>query len=149
MVGEHAIRHWSSTQSVIALSSGEAEYYAIVKGGANALGVKGFLKDLGVECTAIDVGTKHDVVIYTDSTAAKAMASRRGVGKVRHIEVAELWVQDRVGKGEMRIRKVKGTENPADALTKGVGKEELAVHCEFACLKEEDGRHALAPNRAR
>ena len=31
-LGEHCIKAWSSNQSVIALSSGEAEFYGIVKG---------------------------------------------------------------------------------------------------------------------
>ncbi len=88
------------------------------------------------------MGVKHEVEIRTDSTAAKAMASRRGVGKVRHIEVAELWIQDKVSSGAMRVYKVKGTENPADALTKSVGKDELHVHCEFAKLRSTDGRQA-------
>ena len=85
-VGSHSIKHWSSTQTVIALSSGEAEYYAIVKGGANAIGVKGFMNDLGVKYEMIEVGAKQEFEIHTDSTAAKAMASRRGVGKVWHID---------------------------------------------------------------
>jgi len=46
--GEHAIKHWSSTQSLISLSSGEAEYYGCVKAGSQALGLKSMLSDLGV-----------------------------------------------------------------------------------------------------
>ncbi len=76
--------------------------------------------------------------MHTDSTAAKAMASRRGVGNVRHIEVGDLWIQDKVSKGVMKIRKVKGTENPSDALTKSVGKDEMFVHCEFASVPDMD-----------
>ena len=40
MLGQHMIKSWSSTQSVIALSSGEAEYYSMVKGGSIGLGVQ-------------------------------------------------------------------------------------------------------------
>ena len=32
MLGSHMIKGWSTTQSVIALSSGEAEYYGLVRG---------------------------------------------------------------------------------------------------------------------
>ena len=38
MIGKHCIRSWSTTQSVIALSSGEAEYYGVVKGASVLLG---------------------------------------------------------------------------------------------------------------
>ena len=84
-LGAHCIKAWSSNQSVIALSSGESEYYGIVKGASNALGIAGVLSDLGV---------KLCVSISTDSSAAKGIGNRRGLGKIRHIELSELWVQD-------------------------------------------------------
>ena len=34
MIGDHCIKTWSNTQDTIALSSGEAEYYRIVRGAA-------------------------------------------------------------------------------------------------------------------
>ena len=40
-LGNHAIKTWSTTQAVIALSSGEAEYYGCVRGGAIGLGYIG------------------------------------------------------------------------------------------------------------
>ena len=48
MLGKHVIRTWSATQRVIALSSGEAEFYGMVKGGAEAMGSKSILADFGV-----------------------------------------------------------------------------------------------------
>ena len=47
--GEHAIKTWSTTQSVIALPSGEAEYCGMVKGDPVGLGLKADLSDFGVE----------------------------------------------------------------------------------------------------
>ena len=38
MIGSHLIKAWSSTQPILAMSSGEAEYYAMVKGASTALG---------------------------------------------------------------------------------------------------------------
>ncbi len=48
-IGSHVIKHWSSTQATVALSSGEAEYYGMVKGASVALGLRSMLKDLGVD----------------------------------------------------------------------------------------------------
>ena len=48
MFGNHAIKHWSSTQTLISLSSGEAEYYGCVRAASHGLGVKSMLADLGV-----------------------------------------------------------------------------------------------------
>ena len=39
MLGSHLIKSWSSTQDIVALSSGEAEYYGIVKGAAQGFGI--------------------------------------------------------------------------------------------------------------
>ena len=47
-LGKHLIKSWSTNQAVIALSSGEAEYYGLVKGGSMGLGSKAILEDLGV-----------------------------------------------------------------------------------------------------
>ena len=67
-----------------------------------------------------DLGVEVKVQVNTDSSAAKSIASRRGAGRVRHIEVRELWVQDRVAKRELSVVKVKGEENVTDGLTKHV-----------------------------
>jgi hypothetical protein len=61
---------------------------------------------------------KAVVKVRTDSTAAKAMTWRRGVGRTRHLDVKFLWVQAAVSEGKITIEKVKGKENPADVLTK-------------------------------
>ena len=87
MIGEHCIKSWSVTQSVIAPSSGEAEYYSLVKGASVALGIVGMLCDFGCNLS---------VVLHTDSIAAKGIGSRRGLGKVRHIELSPLWLQDKL-----------------------------------------------------
>ena len=46
------------------------------------------------------------------------MASRVGAGKLRHVSVAHLWLQDLVQKKEVEVRKISGERNPADILTK-------------------------------
>ncbi len=40
MLGSHAIKHWSSTQSSVALSSGEAEFAGVIRGPAKGLVIK-------------------------------------------------------------------------------------------------------------
>ena len=109
MHGAHLIKTWSTTQSVIALSSGEAEYYGLVEGASQGLGMRAMLTELGVE---------SNVVVQTDASAAKGIALRRGMGTNRHIEFNQLWVQDKVAKGEVKIKKIATTENIADHLTK-------------------------------
>ena len=48
-LGRHLGKLWSSTQTVISLSVGEAEYYGIVKGSAMGKGTQSVLLDMGLE----------------------------------------------------------------------------------------------------
>ena len=134
--GGHVLKSWSNTQGIIALSSGEAEYYGMVKGGSMGLGLKALMGDLGL-------GTK--IRIRTDASAAKGIATRKGLGKVRHIEVNQLWLQDRVATGEIEIMKVKGEVNLADALTKHVEGDKLKQHTRWVGMEITADRHVIMP----
>ena len=46
MLGQHLLKSWSSTQNVVALSSGEAEYYGLVKGAAQGIGARNMMQDI-------------------------------------------------------------------------------------------------------
>ena len=58
--------------------------------------------------------------LFVDSSAAKAIASRKGLGKVRHLEVCHLWLQQAVKEKKVILRKVEGKKNPSDLTTKGL-----------------------------
>jgi hypothetical protein len=104
-----AIKSWSNRLGSVALSSGEAEYYAVVKTTAELIGVKSVAEDLG---------WPMNVKVYVDSTAAKGITSRVGIGKVRHLEVRYLWLQEAVQQREVQVLKIRGDQNPADVMTK-------------------------------
>ena len=101
--GTHLLKHWSTTQQTIALSSGEAELKGIVKGAAEGMGLQSVGRDLNTELS---------IHLYTDSSAAMGIVARKGMGRVRHIEVGELWIQDAVKQRKITVSKVKGEENP-------------------------------------
>ena len=110
MLGHHMIKSWSTTQSVIALSSGEAEYYSMVKGGSVGLGVQAMLTEIGVSL---------NLVLKCDASAAVGIVMRRGLGRVRHIDLSQLWFQEKVTQGGLKVHKVKKLEKTkSDALTK-------------------------------
>ena len=102
----------SKTQQVLALSSGEAELYAIGTGIAEGLALGNFLVEA---CLC----TKFQLLVYTDSSAGKSIATRLGVSKkTRHIDLKFLYMQQLVQQGLVRMQKVAGTSNPADLMTK-------------------------------
>ena len=64
-----------------------------------------------------------------DASAALGIAYRRGLaGKTRHVQVQYLWIQQEVANEHVKIQKVLGTDNPADALTKFLPEAELERH---------------------
>ena len=130
-LGGVPVRAWSSNQNVIALSSGEAEYYAALKGASSALGFQSMLRDLGV---------KTSITLYTDSSAARGIIHRAGLGKLRHLETGYLWLQSAVKAKKLQVRKVLGAENPADLLTKHLAAADMWKHLEKLRMSLEDGR---------
>ena len=72
--------------------------------------------------------------VETDSSAAKGMAMRQGVGKVRHLDVRSLWTQRAVRELGLIIKKINGSTNPADIGTKAHTAAEHERFCNLAGL---------------
>ena len=135
LIGQHLIKSWSSTQPVIALSSAEAELYALVKGATQAVGLASMLQDLDV-----DTHTK----IYIDSSAAFCITHRAGLGKTRHIQTQYLWVQDKVQDKSLGVSKVHTQDNPADILTKHLKEDTMNEHIARIRARLHDVRSSSA-----
>ena len=136
MFGGTTVRGWSTTQSVIALSSGEAEYYAALKGPSVALGFQSMLADLGFVAK---------ITLYSDSSAARGIIHRAGLGKLRHLETGYLWLQAAVKAKRLQVRKVLGSANPADLFTKHLAAAEMWKHLETLQISVEEGRTEAVP----
>ena len=65
-----------------------------------------------------DFQIRVDIKVLSDATAAIGMARRLGLGRVRHLAISDLWVQQRVRSGDVSLAKYPGTENGADLTTK-------------------------------
>ncbi len=72
-----------------------------------------------------DGGVDSSGVVYADSSAALASAKRKGAGKLRHINVSSLWIQEKQDLAELELRKVFGTENPSDMMAKYLARSSL------------------------
>ena len=106
--GSHLVHHWSRTQSIIALSSAEAELNAMLKMAQEMIGLREFLREMELE---------REIVILGDSSAAKGILSRKGSGKVKHLEVRQLWLQEKVANYGVKLVKIPRSRNVGDALT--------------------------------
>ena len=134
MLGSHCIKAWCSTQGALALSSAEAEYYSLVEGVLRARGLQNIGKEIGMDGTGESVKLK----VKIDSSAAKALVSKRGSGKMRHMEVKWLWLQEEVRKGRVEVGKVRGDSNPADLMTKYLNVREIAERLSNMSIRLEE-----------
>ena len=92
-----------------ALSTSEAEFYALSKAATHATQLAGVTHVL--ECLA-------SAVVGSDPLTSIGIASRQGCGKLRHFEAKWLWVQDDIAAHRLNVRKVPTEVNPADLATK-------------------------------
>ena len=130
-MGGHVLKCWSKTQSTVALSSAEAELTGICQAAGEGLGLQAICRDLGRELK---------LRIHSDASAAIGICKRRGLGKVRHLAVADLWIQDRLRTHDFELVKVPGSSNPADLLTKYLDRPLHDKHIQALNMEFEVGR---------
>ena len=135
MIGSRCLKTWSSTQHAIALSSAEAELYGMVEGVTRSRGLLDLIFELGLR------GVSQSLRLWTDSAAAKSFVSRHGTGRMRHLQIRDLWIQKEVADGRLEILKIPGTQNPADLMTKPLSLGDISdrlrtLHVELDTMEE-------------
>ena len=119
-VNGQTIAHWSKLQSNVALSSGEAELNAAVKGLSEVIGAFELLKEMTHE--------EVQVELLTDASSCKGMLLRHGVGKVKHLSTKHLWSQGAVEAYGIVVKKIPRLQNGADCLTHLISAAEIETH---------------------
>ena len=105
MLGGHSLAVSATNQNVVATNSGEAEFYALTKSASRAL---------GAVAMAPDLAKGGETTCRVDATASKAIASRRGVARVRHLHAQVLgckrrWHAVNLPSGKCRESKIPPT----------------------------------------
>ena len=116
MLGDDMIRTWSKTQTNIALSSAESEFYATLKAAQESLGMAAMIGEMNQTLK---------IRVLVDASAALGVAQRQGLGKLRHLQTGALWIQEQEIKRRMKLSKVAGSLNTSDILTKNIQRELL------------------------
>ena len=132
--GGHLLEVSVAKQTVVALSSGEAEFYAIVRAVATGLQTKQLLETCGL---ALELDA------LSDSSAGRAVCTRTGSGKIRHLELKELWIQQTYREKKFGLGVVDTLLNWADIGTKALEKERLDSLVKQMPLRRE-GRNTAA-----
>ena len=82
-----------------------------------------------------EFGVQLEITLKCDASAAVGTVKRKGLGKVRHIDVTQLWLQEKVAHGIIKIICVKSCENRSDALTKYLAAQDIEP-----CLLDQSGK---------
>ena len=100
----------SRTQKIVSLSSAESETYAAASAVMDAILIRAIISWV-LQSTIL-------MCLYIDSSAARGILSRRGVGRLRHLSCRVLWLQNLVGEKLLMVKAVLGAINPSDIATK-------------------------------
>ena len=124
--------------TILALSSGESELAAVVKGAGEALGYQSGLQDFGANLP---------IELHSDATVAIGMCRREGLGRVRHLSTSDLWVQQLVRHKRIQLFKCGTLDNISDILTKGMARDRTLYLMNLMYYQLQGGRATAAPVR--
>ena len=123
---------YSRTQKSIALSSAEAEYLSLTGTVSEALNIHIALRFL----TASPVVLKA----FTDSSACRGICARQGVGRIKHLAVRLLWLQQAIRAGRLTVHSVPTQQNPADIGTKPLTAKRIQLLLYVLNFRNDDQR---------
>ena len=113
-VNGNMVHFQSKRQRSVSLSSCESETIAAVSIMSEGI----FLQKLIARITGIE----PEIRLYIDSSSSRQLISRKGLGKVRHLDVSLLWIQKMKN---VLVKAIKGVDNPADLGTKALSRDKI------------------------
>src|SRR6266542_476517 len=111
---------WSSKlQSVVTLSTTEAEYVSGVAAGKEICWMQQLLKEVGY-CLQVPFR------LYIDNQSAISVAKNpEHHGRMKHLDLAFFWLRDKVEEKRIEMMYMRTEEMPADLLTKALPKPQV------------------------
>ena len=109
----------SKRQSVVTLSTTEAELVAGVAAGKEICWIQNLLLELGYKSPA-------PALLYTDNQSALQVAKNpEHHGRMKHLDLAHYWLRDHVGMGEIMPMHISTEDMVADLLTKSLPRQKV------------------------
>jgi hypothetical protein len=135
LMGSHAVQFASTTQISLSLSSAESEWKGLVKAAATGIGLQSLSADYGYDL---------ELELLADASAAIGIGSRRGAGRLKHLDTGLLWLQDLVTRKALELTKTPGETNVADLGTKHLAAPRMRQLMAALSLEFRTGTHKLA-----
>jgi hypothetical protein len=111
-MGTGAVSWSSKLQSIVALSTTEAEFVAAVSAGQESIWMSQFLAELGYNTS----GTTP--LLMDNQSAIQVARNPEHHGRMQHLDLRYFWLCDEVVKGHLAPRYIPTAEMAADILTK-------------------------------
>ena len=111
------LRSWSKDQTVIAMSSGEAELYAACMAAQQAMGTESMAPESRVHLDAME--------LQVDANAATGIIGRLGFGKWRRLDFELLVAAVSLRGKQVDLKKVQSESNMADLGAKALEQDKI------------------------
>jgi ATP-binding cassette subfamily B (MDR/TAP) protein 1 len=120
-----AVSWLSKLQTVVALSTTEAEYMAATQACKEAIWIQRLMEELG--------HVQQKIVVYCDSQSALHIARNPAFhSRTKHIGVQYHFVREVVEEGSVDMQKIHTNDNLADAMTKPINADKF-IWCRSSC----------------
>ena len=121
-MGTGAISWSSKLQSIVALSTTEAEYVAAVSAGTELLWLRNLFTELGINSST------SPSPLFIDNQSALAVAKNpEHHGRMKHLDLRFYWLRDEVDKGTISVSYCPTADMPADMLTKSLSRDKVQL----------------------
>jgi hypothetical protein len=117
------VTSWSSKrQSIVALSTTEAEYVAATSAGAESIWMEQLLDELGYPMT-------NAPTLHMDNQSALSVAKNpEHHGRMKHLDLRFFWLQEAIDTEQLQVQYLPTSDMPADILTKALPRVLVEQH---------------------
>ena len=127
-MGTGAVSWSSKLQSIVALSTTEAEYIAACEAGKEILWMRNMLQEFGFPVAGPST-------LFMDNQSAITVAKNpEHHGRMKHLDLRYFWLRDEVQKQTIAISYCPPDQMPADILTKALSKLKVESCCRMLGL---------------
>jgi hypothetical protein len=120
-MGTGAVSWMSRLQSIVALSTTEAEFSSAVSAGQEIVWMRSFLGELGYAFDA------PSLLLVDNQSAIQVVRNPEHHGRMKHLDLRFFWLRDMVNSGAIAMRYIPTADMAADLLTKALARVKVAA----------------------
>lgn len=134
--GRHALTQWGGSQNEVSWTSGESGYRGMLRAAAELLFPVDIMKAFHCE--------PAEKLLYVESSAAAATASRQGVGRMKHIATQYMSPQGVLQLKKLKTKTIGTTVDIVGLLTKHLPRARMLELLKLMRYEYRDGRAGSA-----